>query len=735
LPGAVHSAPMKRPFSRSATIPLVIVLGLLIGGAMLFSLFIGNRISERHAPLMDAAVEIKLEAALGHLWFEEVVGGDTNEEIASTWEHLDRSAWYARAMLEGGENSEGIFIPLRDPDLRREIEEVVTKIDHFRALAEQRWALAEESRAGTPIDQRFDAVFYDLLEQADAVEKGLQVAIRSDLLRFRIVQGLLIALCLVLTVLIAVAFRRYDRRQARSTMALRESEEHFRALFQKAPFGYQSLDGQGNFIEVNEKWCEVLGCTREDVLGRNFAEFLHPDFRPHFEKNFPNFKSMGYILGVEFEMVRKDGKGIVVSFDGRIGHEDDGSFKQTHCVLQDITELKRAEQEHERLEAQLRQAHRMEAVGQLAGGVAHDFNNLLQVILGYGEMALEDPVADGSQRTNIEEMVKAGERARTLVGQLLAFSRRQVLEMKDVDLNEVVAGLVKMMGRVIGEHITLDVFAGHDLGIVRADPGQIEQILMNLCVNARDAMPDGGTITIETENVRIDQAYCEDHAWARPGRFVLLSITDTGHGIDEKTMANVFEPFFTTKDVGEGTGLGLSTVYGLVKQHEGSVNVYSEVGKGTTVKIYLPVVERDAHTVGDKIEGPVVGGTETILLAEDDEKVRELTRGILEEAGYTVLAVADGEEALRVFEQHAGEIDLALLDVVMPRLGGRAVLERIRESHPEVAVLFASGYSANAIHTNFVLDEELALIQKPFQRDDLLRRVRGVLDEYAADRR
>ena len=370
----------------------------------------------------------------------------------------------------------------------------------------------------------------------------------------------------------------------------------------------------------------------------------------------------------------------------------------------------------------------MEAVGQLAGGIAHDFNNLLQAILGYGDMAMEEAGADSAAGASVKEMLKAGDRARMLVSQLLGFSRRQVLDMRDLDLNEAIGDMLKMVRRTIGEHIDVNFHTGHRLGIVHADPGQVGQILMNLCVNARDAMPGGGTLTIETENVRVDEAYLESHPYAQPGRFVLLSVTDTGCGMDEETRGKVFEPFFTTKDVGQGTGLGLATVYGLVKQHKGCVHIYSEVGKGTAFKVYLPVVERSVQAVGNKVKGTTPGGTETILLAEDDEMVRSLTRAILERAGYTVLPAGDGEEALAVFEQHRDEIDLLLLDVMMPKLGGRATYDRIREKCPGVRALFASGYSMNAVHTDFVLDEGLALIQKPAQRDDLLRKVREVLE-------
>ncbi len=394
----------------------------------------------------------------------------------------------------------------------------------------------------------------------------------------------------------------------------------------------------------------------------------------------------------------------------------------------DVTEQKEKEDEREKLQEQLRQSQKMEAIGQLAGGVAHDFNNLLQAILGYGGLALEDLKEDAPARSSLKEIIKAGNRAAALVSQLLAFSRRQLLNLTDIDLNEIVTNLMKMIHRVIGEHITLSFIPGHELGTIRADRGQMEQIMMNLCVNARDAMPTGGAITIETENIRIDDEYCEMHTWARVGRYVLFSITDTGCGMDSRTLENVFEPFFTTKEVGEGTGLGLSTVYGIVKQHKGMVHIYSQVGKGSTFKIYLPQVERAVGAVGSKIEGAVPGGSETILVAEDDAPLLNLTRTILEKAGYAVLTAIDGEDALRVFEEHPDVIDMALLDVMMPKLGGRAVFDRIRVQRPQMRVLFASGYSMNAIHTDFVLEEGLQLVQKPYQRDILLRKVRETLD-------
>lgn len=397
-------------------------------------------------------------------------------------------------------------------------------------------------------------------------------------------------------------------------------------------------------------------------------------------------------------------------------------------LQEEIEERERGEEERRALEEQLRQTQRMEAVGQLAGGVAHDFNNLLQVILGYGEMAQGHLEADSPVRRDLGHMLEASERARALVRQLLAFSRRQVLEIEDLDLNRIVSDHMKMIKRVIGEHIAIDFTSGHDVEVVRADRGQIEQILMNVSVNARDAMGDGGTLTIETSHTELDEAFCETNGWATPGRYALLTISDTGCGMDEETKAQIFEPFFSTKEQGKGTGLGLSTVFGIVRQHGGMINVYSEAGVGTTFRIYLPTSQGQAPALEDACTPVPQGGTETILLADDDDLVRHVAQSMLTEAGYTVFVAEDGEEAIRIFDSHNDQTQLALLDVVMPKLGGKAVAEHMHATRPDLPVLFCSGYSRDAIHTNFVLDSGMHLIQKPYRRDELLSKIREMVE-------
>ncbi|MCK4506184.1 MAG: PAS domain S-box protein [Candidatus Aegiribacteria sp.] len=385
--------------------------------------------------------------------------------------------------------------------------------------------------------------------------------------------------------------------------------------------------------------------------------------------------------------------------------------------------------ERKQLEEQLRQSQKMEAIGMLAGGIAHDFNNILQAIFGYTDLA-EARLSEGDPvLEDLMEIDTSARRAADLTQQLLAFGRRQVLVPKDINLNDLIGNLLKMLRRVIGEDIELKFNQGHRLGTVHADPVQIEQVIMNLCVNARDAMPNCGNLTIETENVLITEDYCSTHPSTQQGRYVLLAITDSGCGMNEETRNRIFEPFFTTKTVGKGSGLGLSTAHGIVNQHDGFINVYSEEGKGTAFKIYLPLVERPAEYISASIKGSVTGGTETILVAEDDEVLRYLARRILEKAGYTVLLAEDGLEAVGVLEQQSDKISLALLDIVMPGMSGKEVYDRMREISPITRTLFTSGYSSNTVHTRFVLDEGMHLISKPYDPDTLLHKVRAVLDE------
>ncbi len=392
-------------------------------------------------------------------------------------------------------------------------------------------------------------------------------------------------------------------------------------------------------------------------------------------------------------------------------------------------DLKRANEALRKSEEQLRQSQKLEAVGRLAGGIAHDFNNLLSVILSYSEILSSGLKTDDPARTDLDEIKKAGGRAADLTRQMLAFSRQQVLDLRILDLNEIVTNVNRMLTRVLGEDIELKTLLAAKLVKVKADPGQIEQVLMNLVVNARDAMPTGGKLTIETSNVELDAAYAREHLGVLPGAYVMIAVSDTGMGMDKATQARIFEPFFTTKELGKGTGLGLSTVFGIIKQSGGNIWLYSEPGGGTTFKIYLPQAEGKVDWSPSLVPTPMeVRGTETVLLVEDEDQVRAVASGILKRTGYHVLEARSPGEALLVSEQHPVKIHLLLTDVVMPKMNGRQLSERIALMRPDIRTIFMSGYTDNVIVHHGLLDSGVSFLQKPFTPDSLGRKVRQVLD-------
>jgi two-component system cell cycle sensor histidine kinase/response regulator CckA len=506
----------------------------------------------------------------------------------------------------------------------------------------------------------------------------------------------------------------------RAERELRESEERYRSLVENAKDIIYTHDLEGNYTSINKAGEKITGYTREEALRMNQAQVLAPE---HLEKA---QQMMAKKLNDEgetvydLEIIARDGRRIPVEVNTRLVSQD-GVPVGVQSIARDVTERKY-------LEEQLRQAQKMEAIGRLAGGIAHDFNNLLTAITGYSELSLRQLQPEDPLRSNIEEIRKAGNRAASLTRQLLAFSRKQVLQPKVLDLNSVVFEIEKMLKRLMGEDIELSVIQDPQLGSIKGDRGQIEQVIMNLAVNARDAMEGGGKLTIETNNVCVDEAYMDQHIAVSPGSYVVLAVSDTGVGMDRETQSHIFEPFFTTKEAGKGTGLGLSTVYGIVKQSGGNIWVYSEVGQGTTFKIYLPRVAEEVqeYNQGKERQG-VRPGTETILLAEDEEIVRQLMREVLKSNGYEVLEAANGVEALLLCERHRGPIHLMITDVVMPEISGRELTERLARLRPEMKVLFMSGYMDDKIIHHGILDSDIPFLQKPFTPYTLALKVREVL--------
>jgi PAS domain S-box-containing protein len=505
----------------------------------------------------------------------------------------------------------------------------------------------------------------------------------------------------------------------------REELERFGLIIEQSAENIVITDTEGTITYVNPAFEKTTGYSALEAVGEKPSVLKSGEQGEAFYSELWETISAGDVWKGCFSNKKKDG---TLYLEEATITPIRGASKE----IVNYVAVKRNITRETELERQLLQAQKMEAVGQLAGGVAHDFNNLLQVISGYGEMTLADTEPGSSMHSGLSEIMKATQSATTLVRQLLAFSRQQVLRLEHLDLDEVVRELSKMIRRIIGEDISFTNHAIHGLRLTQADRGQMEQILLNLCVNARDAMSDGGKLSIETSNAHVDEEFCRIHSWARPGHYVCLSVTDTGCGMDEEQKQRIFEPFYTTKELGKGTGLGMSTVYGIVKQHKGMIHVYSELNLGTTFKIYLPEAQglKEENEI-DHVE-ETRGGSETILMAEDDDMVHKLTRTHLENAGYRVLAAIDGKEAVALFDTHMHEIDLVLLDVVMPFLGGRDVHDHICAECPGMPIIFASGYSTNAAHTNFILDKGMQLLQKPYTSEALLGLIRERLDQEGA---
>jgi len=499
----------------------------------------------------------------------------------------------------------------------------------------------------------------------------------------------------------------------------KSAEEKFHKAFNASPEPITITTlSEGRYIDVNESFLRTTGNRREEVIGHTSLELGYWEKLEDRIKLIDELKQRGSVRDMEIPFRTRSG-------EQRIGLHSVGRIEIAgqECIIssqKDVTERKT-------LEKQLRQAQKMEAVGQLSGGIAHDFNNLLGVIIGYSEVLEESLGENESLQNSAAEIRKAGERAASLTRQLLAFSRQQMLEPRVLNLNSVVAETEKMLQRLIGENIELSTCLAAELWQVKADPGQIEQVILNLAVNARDAMPDGGRLTIETSNAELDEAYAVHNAPTIPGKYVALLVTDTGVGMDAETQAHIFEPFFTTKEVGKGTGLGLATVYGVVKQSGGYIWVYSEPGIGSTFKVYLPRVADPAEQNAPNRGRSTLGrGSETVLLVEDEESLRTLTRTLLEQGGYTVLEARQGSEAIEIARQHRGPIDLLLTDMVMPGLGGPEVARDLVPIHPESKVLYMSGYAS--FPRRGMLDSDAILLQKPFTRDGLLSKLREVLD-------
>lgn len=522
--------------------------------------------------------------------------------------------------------------------------------------------------------------------------------------------------------------------------SLRKSEERFQLAARATNDVLWDWDIVTNEVWWNKGIQTAFGYASDAVddvedkvgwwLGR-----IHPEDKDSIEARLSEFLAgTAQVWMGEYRFIRGDGSSANVIDRRTILRNEEGAPLRMVGSLLDVTERRQAERALIESEQLLRHSQKMEAIGTLTGGVAHDFNNLLTAIIGNAQLALCKLETDDPLRTRLLEIEKASNRAAMLTRQLLAFSRRQHLERRTINLNDTISEITRLLQRIIGEDIEISVKSAPNLLPVFADPAQIEQVIMNLCVNARDAMPNGGKLVIDTRNVELDESYCRQYTYVQPGKYVQIKITDNGVGMNEEIKTRIFDPFFTTKEVGKGTGLGLSIAYGIIKQHEGYINVYSKLGAGTTFKILIPVTEKSVENEKESAQFQFFGGTETILVAEDEESLQDLAKDVLSRLGYKVLVARNGEEAIEIFDQNRDKIDLLLFDIVMPRIGGAEAYQRIKESGVKVPLILMTGYSADTVNNKFFAQNSptanfsQAVIQKPYNLTELGNTVREVLD-------
>lgn len=724
---------MDIKIDRRTPILWIIILTLIIVGAMLYSSYAGRSIAERYAPLMDAAMEIKLETTTAHLWLEEVISGDRSIDIAVVWEHLDQAEWYTRAMLEGGENQEGKFVPLKDPVLRHKIEQTLEGVNAFRAIAQERWASQSQSGIGSDIDQRFDRTFDTFLILADDTETILQQTVKRQLQRFYFVQSLLIVIVVVAGILIAFVFNRHDRRRLGDMLALKQREDELKKSGLDLARAEQIAHlGSWEFDLVNNEliWSDEVYRIFEIDPGKSgasykaFVDAIHPDDREFVTQAYTNAVQNRTPYNSEHRLLMEDGRVKYINELCETSFDEQGKPLRSLGTVQDITERKQAE-------LALRRSQKMDAIGQLSGGIAHDFNNILGIIIGNLSFLRRLVAGDEKSLMRVNNAHKAALRAADLTKQLLGFSRKQAEKMLPTNINQVIQHMDSLISRSITPLVEVEHHLANDLWLTETDSSDFEDALLNMILNARDAMPEGGRLTIETSNKVLDAAYAKRNPTVMPGEYVELAINDTGSGISKDDLDRIFEPFFTTKPQGKGTGLGMSMVFGFTRRSKGHVKVYSEPGIGTTIRCYLPrshSVDK-AERLTDAKEHPLPGGRETILVVDDEEDLLELAQQYLGELGYAIVTASSSQQALDILAEKPS-INMLFSDVVMPGgMNGYELAEQVTTIYPGLRVLLTSGYSSRSLYRNGQARFKANLLTKPYNQDEMARRVRFVLDE------
>ncbi len=833
---------------------MIFLLTLAIAGVMLYSTFLGRTMTERYAPLIVAAMEIKLEVTTAHLWFEEIITGDRYADITEVWENLDQAQWHARAMLDGGENVNGKLIALEDPALRRLIEQASAGVTAFRALAQERWKTRSSSGIGSHIDQRFDKAFETLVAAADEVGVVLQRTIAIRLQRFHLAQALLVAIAVILGVFVAFVFQRYERRRARDMLSLREALALQKVITSNSPIGISIYDETGQCVSANDSIAQIIGAATEEVLeqnynkveswkesglsdaaksaveervtkrlalqvtstfgkelgvdcylvpfmqkgavslmlmvadstermraeevllnekrlseeyinslpglfyvfdeqrlirwnnkwkkitgysddelgGRNITDFFEGEDKLLVEDRILKVYSAGSAVA-EAELVRKDGRRIPYYFTG-VRKKLDGKDHLIGFGL-DITERKRSEVEQERLRGELQQAQKMEVLGQLTGGIAHDFNNILGIILGYTELAESlDIQSDQAELTEyLGHVDKAAGRAKELVAQMLAYSRSEVRDDRPLVLQPLVEEDLTLLRSTLPASIEIKTEIEKGLPRVVMNPIQLNQLLMNLCTNARDAMEGRGSITVRLGWVRAVDAGCATCRKPIGGDWIELSVTDTGSGIKSDTLERIFDPYYTTKEVGKGTGMGLSVIQGIMHSQGGHILVATQPGRGTDFRLlFPPVVEEmpetlEAHPSSKELRR---GDGEQVLVVDDELDLALFLGDLLESYGYRATVLANSQEALDQFNENPNRFDLLITDQTMPEMSGVELVKILRQTRPELPVILNTGFSEH-VNAKYAAGMGVHYMEKPVNSEHLIQ----VVGELLAARR
>jgi PAS domain S-box-containing protein len=843
---------------------LICMVGLMITGILGYGFFKGDRMVKVFAPLVDAAMEIKLEATTAHLWLEEIISGDRYADISEVWRHQDQAEWYANAMLEGGKNAEGTFIPLDDAEMRKKIENVQVKLKEYREIAQKRIERKDLSGIGTDIDQSYDHVFRSFLKEADEVETILQQIMAKDLSSFRYSQLLMIVITILLFLAVGISFWHFDNQRVkhllmlneanralqksevnlsitlnsigdaviatdtdgrvtqmnpiaekltgwslsgaegrpiievfniinektRNTvespverviregtivglanhtvliskggdeyliadsgapirndqgdiigvvlvfrddtekrqmdMSLEKSERRYKLLFESAGDGIYVHDFDGQILDVNQIHSDRLGYSREEFLDMKLTDFISSENSTLVQERLNRLNKLGHIV-FESTHIKRDGTILPIETSSRVIE-----YEETPAILaiiRDISDRKRIEEEKTKLESQLQQAHKMESIGTLAGGIAHDFNNILSPIMIHSEMAMMDLPPDSRIRNSLEQIYKAGERATDMIKQVLAFSRQRQQEKAPIKLSFILKEVIRLLRSSIPTTIDIRYNIKTEADTVLADPTQVHQVLLNLCTNAAyDMREKGGVLEVELDDLNLDSGTVWQFEGLNPGSYLRLTVRDTGQGIGPEVIGKIFDPYFTTKDVGEGTGMGLAVVHGIVKSHGGEITVKSELGKGTAFQVLFPKYEEDIP----KVSEPTIQlqrGTERILFVDDEKVAVDAIQSMLENIGYQLTARTSSIEALKLFRNKPDGFDLVITDMTMPNMTGSELAKKIMSIRPDIPIILCTGFSDQIDEHKAKAMGIRAYVMKPIVMRQIANTIREVLDK------